>query len=117
MTEKNVVPSGAMMALHVLIITLLANLGKMFPAFCYRREATLRERLALSVAMFPRGEVGAGVLVISIGYGLGGPALTVAVLSLSLNLLCTGAFILIVKRLLGVRQVSQPAPVMAERPT
>lgn len=119
MEEKNVVPSGAMIALHVLIITLLANLGKMFPAFCYRREAALSERIALSVAMFPRGEVGAGVLVISIGYGLGGPALTVAVLSLAVNLLCTGGFIVIVKQLLGFQQASRSASaetVLSARP-
>ncbi len=100
MTQKATMPSPGMIAFHVLMITLIGNLGKMFPAFCYRREATIRERLALSVAMFPRGEVGAGVLVVSIGYGIGGPALTVAVLSLAFNLLATGLFILIVKRLL-----------------
>ena len=53
-----------MIALHVLVITLISNLGKMFPAFCYRREAHWRERLAISIGMWPRGEVGAGVLVI-----------------------------------------------------
>lgn len=88
-------------ALHVLAVTVLSNLGKMFPALCYRREATLRERIALSFGMFPRGEVGGGVLVISLSYGLGGPALTVAVLSLALNLLCTGLFIIVVKKLLA----------------
>jgi len=101
MERKNAIAGAGTIALHVLAITLLANLGKMFPVFCYRREATLRERLALSVAMFPRGEVGAGVLVISLGYGLGGTPLTIAVLSLALNLLCTGFFILAVKRLLN----------------
>ena len=49
--------------------------------------------------MWPRGEVGAGVLVISLSYGIGGPVLTVAMLSLSLNLVLTGAFIVLVKRL------------------
>jgi hypothetical protein len=83
-------------------VTILSNLGKMFPFFCYRKEATIRERLALSIAMFPRGEVGAGVLVVSMGYGLGGIALTVAVLSLALNLLLTGVFIIAVKKLIGV---------------
>jgi hypothetical protein len=34
-------------AVHVVLITVLSNIGKMFPAFCYRQEATLRERLAL----------------------------------------------------------------------
>jgi hypothetical protein len=51
--------------------------------------------------MWPRGEVGAGVLIISLGYGIGGDMVTVAALSLALNLLFTGVFIIIVKRLLG----------------
>jgi len=93
-------------ALHVLIITILSNLGKMLPAFCYRREATFRERLALAIGMWPRGEVGAGVLVIALSYGIAGASLTVAVLSLALNLLCTGVFILVVKKLI--------APVVAD---
>ncbi len=88
-------------ALHTLALTVLIHLGKMFPAFCYRRKASFRERLAVSIAMWPRGEVGAGVLVISIGYGIGGPVLTIAMLSLALNLLLTGAFIVVVKRLLA----------------
>jgi Kef-type K+ transport system membrane component KefB len=86
------------MLLHVLLITLVSNLGKMFPALCYRREAHWRERLAVAIGMWPRGEVGAGVLVISLSYGLGGPIVTVAMLSLALNLLLTGVFIYIVKR-------------------
>lgn len=89
------------MATHVVLVTILSNLGKIFPLFCYRNEATLRERWALSIAMLPRGEVGAGVLVVSMSYGLGGMALTVAILSLALNLFLTGAFIIIVKKLIG----------------
>ncbi len=50
--------------------------------------------------MFPRGKVGAGVLVISLSYGIGGSMITVAMLSLALNLLLTGAFIVVVKRLI-----------------
>jgi Kef-type K+ transport system membrane component KefB len=86
-------------ALHVLVVTLISNFGKMFPAFCYRNEAHWRERLAVAIGMWPRGEVGAGVLVISLSYGIGGPIVTVAMLSLTLNLLLTGLFIYIVKRL------------------
>ncbi len=89
-----------MIALHVLVITLLGNLGKMFPAFCYRREAHWRHRLAVAIGMWPRGEVGAGVLVLSLSYGIGGPIVTVAMLSLALNLALTGVFVLIVKRLI-----------------
>lgn len=101
--------SWGVMALHVVALTVLSNLGKMFPAFCYRREAHWRERLAVAIGMWPRGEVGAGVLVISLAYGIGGPVVTAAMLSLSLNLLLTGVFILIVKRLLaGVPPPSAP---------
>jgi Kef-type K+ transport system membrane component KefB len=89
------------MAGHVLALTILANLGKMVPAFCYRREAPWRERLALAIGMWPRGEVGAGVLIVSLGYGLGGPMITAAMLSLALNLVLTGAFILLVKWLVA----------------
>jgi len=93
-------PMGwAWIAIHVLAITVISNLGKMFPVLCYRREAHWRERLALAIGMWPRGEVGAGVLVISLSYGIGGPVVTIAMLSLALNLLLTGWFILIVKRL------------------
>jgi Kef-type K+ transport system membrane component KefB len=92
--------SWEMIALHVVLITLLSNLGKMFPAFCYRREAHWRHRLAVAIGMWPRGEVGAGVLVLSISYGIGGPVVTVAMLSLALNLALTGVFILLVKRLI-----------------
>jgi len=91
--------SWIQIALHVLIITVISNFGKMFPALCYRKEAHWRERLAIAIGMWPRGEVGAGVLVISLSYGIGGPIVTIAMLSLSLNLVLTGVFIYIVKRL------------------
>lgn len=88
-------------AAHVLIVTVLSNLGKMFPAFCYRDEATFRERLAVAIGMWPRGEVGAGVLVVALSYGMQGPFVLVAMLSLALNLVLTGVFIVIVKRLIA----------------
>ena len=114
--QKNAMPGWGMIALHVLAVTVLSNLGKMFPLFCYRREVDWRQRLAVAVGMFPRGEVGAGVLVVSISYGLGGPALTVAVLSLALNLLLTGVFILIVKKLIAASAAAsqaRPSPAPA----
>ncbi len=88
-------------AFHVVVVTILSNLGKMFPAFCYRKEATFRERIAVSLAMWPRGEVGAGVLVVSLSYGIGGPIVIIAMLCLALNLVLTGVFIVLIKRLLG----------------
>ncbi len=51
---------------HVILITIVSNIGKCVPMLAYRDEATLRERLALSVGMFPRGEVGIGVLLVSL---------------------------------------------------
>lgn len=95
-----------MILFHVLVVTLLSNIGKIFPAFVYRKEASWRERLAVAIAMFPRGEVGAGVLIISMSYGIGGMILTVSMLSLALNLLLTGFFILIVKGLLKKTQMT-----------
>jgi hypothetical protein len=94
------VPAWPKIILHVLVVTVLSNLGKMFPLLCYRRGATVYERLALAISMWPRGEVGAGILVVGLSYGLSGPIMTVALLSLSLNLLLTGVFILAVKALL-----------------
>jgi Kef-type K+ transport system membrane component KefB len=88
------------LVLHTMVVTVLANLGKMFPLFCYRREADWRTRLAICVGMWPRGEVGAGVLVVSLAYGIGGPMVAVAILSLALNLALTGIFIVLVKGLL-----------------
>jgi Kef-type K+ transport system membrane component KefB len=85
---------------HVFWISLLSNLGKCFPAFFYKKEASFRERLALSVTMFPRGEVGGGVLLIALGYGLSGLPATLAGLSLALNLILIGVFILIVRWLI-----------------
>lgn len=96
--------SYGMLAFHVLIVTLISNIGKMFAFFCYRQEASWRERLAVSVALFPRGEVGAGVLALALGYGMSGPFINVAFLSLALNLVLTGAFIYIVKALLAADQ-------------
>ncbi|MBN2083253.1 hypothetical protein JW859_13725, partial [bacterium] len=104
--------SWEMILLHVLLVTLLSNLGKMFPLFCYRREAHWRQRLALSIGMWPRGEVGAGVLVLSLSFGIGGPVVTVAMLSLALNLVLTGVFVTAVKKLISGTPdlaVAQPA--------
>ena len=102
-------PGWGVIAMHVIAVTLLANLGKMFPALVYRREASWRERLAVSIGMWPRGEVGAGILILSLGYGIGGPLIVVAALSLALNLVLTGVFIAMVKRLLRTSAVAQPS--------
>ena len=84
--------------LHVLVVTLLSNLGKLAPMFFYR-DHSLTERLALSVGMFARGEVGAGVIFIALGYNIGGPVLLISVLTLVLNLILTIGFVYFVKYL------------------
>jgi hypothetical protein len=65
----------------------------------FYRDRTIAERLAVSIGMFARGEVGAGVLFIAIGYHLGGVLLVVSVLAMCLNLLLTGIFIGFAKKL------------------
>ena len=78
-------------ALHVVAVSLLSNIGKLVPLLFYRDR--------LSVGMFTRGEVGAGVIFIALGYNLGGPALIISVLTLVLNLILTGGFVVWVRKL------------------
>ncbi len=85
-------------AMHVLITTALSNIGKLLPVFFYR-DRSLTERLALSIGMFTRGEVGAGIVFIALGYGLGGPLLAISLLTILTNLILTGFFVVIVKAL------------------
>ena len=73
--------------------------GKMFPVFVYRDEASVWTRLALSLGMCPRGEVGAGVIVVSLTFGIGGDAIKIAVICLALNLVASSLFIMSVKKL------------------
>lgn len=100
-------PGWGAIAFHVAMITLLSNLGKMFPLFFYR-DRNILERLALSIGMFTRGEVGAGIIVIALSYQLGGIAVIVSILSLVLNLILTGFFVVAVKnisqRVYGVKE-------------
>ena len=49
--------------------------------------------------MFTRGEVGAGIVFIALGYGLGGPLLAISLLTILTNLMLTGFFVVIVKAL------------------
>ena len=90
--------SGWEIALHVLAVTVLSNLGKLAPMLFYR-DRSLTERLALSIGMFARGEVGAGVIFIALGYNIGGPVLLISVLALVLNLILTIGFVYAVKQL------------------
>ena len=91
-------PSWGIIVLHVIAVSILSNIGKLVPMLFYRNHS-LRERLALSIGMFTRGEVGAGVIFIALGYNIGGPILLISVLTLVLNLILTIGFVLAVKRL------------------
>jgi Kef-type K+ transport system membrane component KefB len=99
----------AVAAIHVVLLTVISNIGKCLPLGAYSNEASLRERLALSIGMFPRGEVGIGVLLVSLEIFrqqnmLDSPAvqqsMAIGALSLALNLALTGVFILMVIQLL-----------------
>eukprot|EP00438_Fugacium_kawagutii_P001219 Skav223415 [mRNA] locus=scaffold350:232591:233997:- [translate_table: standard] len=92
--------TAAQTAWHVFVVSILMILGKMMLLGCYRKEADLRTRLALSLGMCPRGEVGAGVIAISLGLGMQGPAVAVAVLSLAANLVLSSGFIMAIDRLM-----------------
>lgn len=91
-------PGWGTIALHVVIVSLLSNIGKLTPMLFYR-DHSLKERLALSIGMFTRGEVGAGVIFIALGYNIGGPVLLISVLTLVFNLILTGGFVVLVKHL------------------
>jgi len=100
---------------HVVLITFASNVGKCVPMMAYRDEATLRERLALSIGMFPRGEVGIGVLLVSLEIFRQQnildslavqQSMTIGTLSLALNLALTGVFIMGVIRLVRMPTVS-----------
>lgn len=88
---------------HVLAITVLSNIGKMFPIFCYRKEASFKERFALALGLCPRGEVGAGVIIVALGLTthIDKSLIVVAMLSLALNLILTGPIIMIIKKMLA----------------
>eukprot|EP00929_Paragymnodinium_shiwhaense_P019033 TRINITY_DN1309_c0_g3_i1.p1 TRINITY_DN1309_c0_g3~~TRINITY_DN1309_c0_g3_i1.p1 ORF type:complete len:512 (-),score=72.44 TRINITY_DN1309_c0_g3_i1:185-1720(-) len=97
---------ASLIVMHVVIVTLLMTLGKMFPVACYREEADLKSRLALCMGMCPRGEVGASIIVISLELGVSGPAVTISMLALVINLVLSGGFIGSVKLLLRDRSAS-----------
>ena len=92
-----VMPCGALL-LQVVAVAALSSVGGLVPVlFCRGRPCS--ERRAVSVSMFARGEVGAWVIVIALGYNLGGPALIISVRTLVLNLILTGGCVGWVKRL------------------
>ena len=103
------VPVGTLI-MHVAICSLLMNVGKMFPIFCYRKEVDFKTRLGLSFGMMPRGEVCAGIIVNAIALGVHGTSITIAVLCLAVNMTCVAGFIFLAKTLSG----GPPPPITAE---
>ena len=63
MTGSQEMMSWGMILFHVVIVSFLSNIGKLCPMFFYR-DRKLSERLALSIGMFTRGEVGAGIILL-----------------------------------------------------
>lgn len=116
-SETSSVSSLTEIIIHVLAVTLLANIGKMFVCFCYKKEANFKERLAVSIALLPRGEVGAGVLTLALEYGMTGSFITIAYLSLTLNLILTGVFIYTVQKLLSEKNQKNHNNPKLERET
>jgi len=92
--------SSVTLGLHILAITFLMCLGKFAPAFFYKKQASFRERIAVSIGMMPRGEMGAGILTIALAHGIKDTMAQVASLSYAVNLFLTGFFIWIVMKLL-----------------
>jgi Kef-type K+ transport system membrane component KefB len=101
--ERSVLTAN--MAGHVAVVTVLMIFGKMFPVICYRDEADWQTRFALSLGMCPRGEVGAGIIVISIESGIKGFAIELAVVCLAINLVLSGAFVTWTKRLASASEL------------
>jgi len=97
-TGSQPVMSWSMILFHVVIVSTLSNIGKLVPVFFYR-DRRIQERLALSIGMFTRGEVGAGIIFIALSYNLGGPALMISVLTIVFNLILTGIFVVWVEKL------------------
>ncbi len=89
---------------HVTIVSILITMGKMVPIFFYREEASFGDRFALAMGMCPRGELGTGLLVVSLSLltVVENSILTVAALSLAVNILLTGPFVLAVRNRLKV---------------
>jgi Kef-type K+ transport system membrane component KefB len=105
---------AGLIVLHTVAVSVLMVLGKMFPVLCYRDEASVRERFALCIGMCPRGEVGASIIVISLELGVKGPAITISMCALVINLVLSGGFIGLVKLLLNCGSDSTEVEACAE---
>merc|ERR1712157_469229 len=91
---------GSLIAFHIVAVSILMIVGKMFPTVCYRDQASVKARFALCLGMCPRGEVGASIIVISLELGVSGPSIIISMCALVINLVMSGGFIGCVKCLL-----------------
>jgi len=107
--------SAEWIVLHVIVCTVLMNVGKMFPACCYRSEVKLSTRVALAVGMMPRGEVCASIIVNAMLLGITGPSITIAVFCLALNMMMVSGFIFVVKTLAPPHSTESAADVAAKK--
>ncbi|CAK0864622.1 unnamed protein product [Prorocentrum cordatum] len=88
-----------LIVIHVIACSFLMILGKMFPAACYKSEVNLKTRVALAVAMMPRGEVSAGIIANALALGITGPPMVIGIVCLALNMMMVSVFICTVKTL------------------
>jgi len=87
---------------HVVAINILMLLGKLIICFFYSNETSKTQRIALGLAMCPRGEIGASVIIITIQTLKGkidDAYLGVVVLSVIMNLVTSCGLIVYVKKL------------------
>lgn len=77
----------------VVVVFILSNLGKCVAFFAYSKQASVKERLALSIGLFPRGELSLGIIALCIELGLHPKAIALAGFSLALNLCFKGVFV------------------------
>jgi len=87
---------------HVVMINILMLLGKLIICFFYSNETTKTQRIALGLAMCPRGEIGASVIIITIQTlkdQIDPSYLGIVVLSVIMNLVSSCALIVYVKKL------------------
>jgi len=98
-SEETMAPGE--IVVHVLVCSALMNLGKLFPATQYKKQAPLRTRIALAVAMMPRGEVCAGIIANALALGISGPPMVIAILCLAINMMMVSGFIFVVKALVA----------------
>lgn len=79
--------------LHVCVITVLSSVGKFVAFFFYKKHASFQERMALCIALLPRGELSAGIIAIGIIFKMPPAIIAITGLSLAVNLCFKGVLI------------------------